>query len=146
MDGESVEDEPSPTKDIPRTYTEAFISLLPAYMAIGMTPAEFWQGPPYLAAAYREAEEMRRHERNYGYWMQGAYIYDTLLRVAPVFQASMSKHKVEPEKYIDQPYPLTQKEADARQEALHRQKIRKMLAVLDRESTENMKKRRANGG
>lgn len=145
MDGEPVEDEPSPPRDLPRTYTEAFFALLPAYMAIGMTPAEYWQGPPYLAQAFREAEEMRMHERNYGYWMQGAYIYDTLLRVAPVFQTSMSKHKVEPEKYIDQPYPLTRKEADERAEAQRRQKVRRLMEMLNKESQANRRKAKDGG-
>ena len=74
-------------------------------------------------------------------WWQGGYIYEALLKVAPVMRAAFGKGKVEPGKYSEEPYPLTNREAEERKAAQQQQKMERMLEVFKRESAENLQKR-----
>lgn len=110
-------------------------------MAMGMSYNEFWHSNTKVHKAYRLAWKQKREYRNWEMWWQGGYIYEALLKVAPVMRAAFGKGKVEPGKYSDEPYPLTNKEAEERKEAQQRQKMERMLAVFKRESAENIRKR-----
>ena len=110
MDGDPVTGEPSQDHKEPVSLTETFIKLCPQYMAMGMTYDEFWNCNTKVHKAVREAYELRMKREEWGRWRQAMYIYDTLLRVSPVFQAAFSKRKVEPGKFPDEPWPLTEKE------------------------------------
>ena len=104
-----------------------------------MTADEFWNQSPMLTRAYRKAWEMKVSQRNWEMWMQGGYIYDALLKVAPVMSGGGmgSKGKVEPGKYPDRPYPLTEKEVKEQEEAHRRAALKKMLAMFNAESEYN---------
>ena len=108
----------------------------PQYLSMGMSYDEFWNYDPSLVKAYRKAWEMKVSQRNWEMWMQGGYIYDALLKVAPVMASGGmgGKGKVEPGKYPDRPYPLTEKEVKAQEEARRRAALQKMLAVFTAES------------
>jgi len=147
MDGEPVEGGPSlfgvqDEQGIRRTFTELFAEAFPFYLSIGMSSEEFWRGNPYLARAFRKAWELKRRERNRELWYQGAYFYDALVKVAPYMRAAMSKAHIEPGKYMDRPFPLTDREAKQREEEARRQQFERMIQALDRESADNAKKRR----
>ena len=120
----------------PISLAEMFTELCPTYMAMGMTYEEFWHCNTKVHKAYRQAWEQKKAYRNWEMWWQGGYIYEALLRVAPVLKPFV-KGKVEPGKYSEAPYPLTQKEAEAMQEAKRVESLKRMLAVLERESAEN---------
>ena len=47
--------------------------------------------------------------------MQGVYIYEAILDAAPVLNPMAKKPEARP--YLDQPYPLTNKEQEKREEA-----------------------------
>lgn len=66
--------------------TELFWETLPTYIAIGMSPHEFWHGDPKLAKAYREAERIRRDNRYLSEWRAGRYVYEALLSASPAFR------------------------------------------------------------
>ena len=104
MDGDAVTAEPS-------TLTEFFMRMFPYYMTLGMSYDEYWHGPVWLCAAYREAYDMRIKREEWARHRQGAYIYYALLCAAPVMRA-FGKGEVKPGKYPDEPWPLTQHEAD----------------------------------
>lgn len=53
----------------------------------------------------------------------------------------MSKERVEPEKYVDAPYPLTQKEAMEREISRERAETARMLAKMEAESAKELKRR-----
>jgi hypothetical protein len=150
VDGESVTDEPSQSdredkrggdEAVTATpFTDIFVQTFPSYMAIGMTYDEFWHGPAILVKYYREAYRIKRREEEWKRWRQGAYFYDALLRVAPVMRAAFGKGKVEPGKYPEEPWPLTQKEADEREQRRELENTKRFIAHLEAESERNLKK------
>lgn len=54
--------------------------------------------------------------------MQGAYIYEALCDVSPLFRFTMKSGIIEPTPYLKEPYPLTEAEAQERE----RRKAREM--------------------
>ena len=92
--------------------TQMFEEMLPYYISIGMTPAEYWDGDSTLVRAYREADKRRWHMKNVEMWLQGRYIYDAVMRLIPSLQAFKPK---EPIPYLEEPIPLTEEEYKERQ-------------------------------
>lgn len=139
MDGDSVTEEPSDHEPI--SLAEIFDTLFSQYLAIGMTYDEYWNKNPSLVKAYRKAWQMKRDQKNYEMWMQGMYIYNALLCVAPVMRASFSKDKVEPGKYPDKPYPMTQKELREREAEHERENYERFLAQMKAANKRGMDRR-----
>ena len=113
------------------------MQLCPDYMAMGMSYREFWHSNTKVHWACRKAWEQRKAYRNWEMWWQCGYIYETLLRVAPVIRTTFGGGRAEAGKYPDEPYPLTAKEAEARKEQKRREKLRRMIAVFEKESELN---------
>ena len=87
---------------------------LPMYMAMGMSPEEYWYGDPSLLRAYRKADVIKRERENESLWLQGMYIYEAIGDLAPVLHA-FAKKGTEAKPYAERPYPITkrlQKEAE----------------------------------
>lgn len=95
-----------------------------------MSYDEYWNSEGIIAKYYREANELKRRQRNQELWLQGAYIYEALCDVAPILQAFAKKGtKVQP--YASEPYPLSEKEQRERELAKEKEKMeawRKMFA------------------
>lgn len=91
------------------TYTKRFYEAFPYYLAIGMTPEQYWDGDPELVKYYRKAEEIRNEKRNQELWLQGMYIYEALCDASPIFHA-FAKKGTKPRPYSTAPYALTVKE------------------------------------
>ena len=140
MDGEPVEGEPSENID-PISLTEFFIRMFPHYKMMGMTYEEYWNGPAWLARACREAWNQQEHYKEWERWRQGMYFYDALLKAAPVMRTALSNTKVEPGKYPDEPYPLTEKEAKEREEAREKANYEAYIARMEAASNREMKRR-----
>ena len=134
MDGDDLESEPSEI-----TLSEFFIKMFPVYMAMGMSYDEYWNGPCWLARAYREAHQMKQRQEEWARWRQAAYIFDALLCASPMMKPFVKDAK--PGKFPEEPWPLTQKEADERQEAKDRENYKKALAQR-RAASDAEKKRR----
>lgn len=148
MDGDLLSEEPDSTekqKEAPKSFTEVFMTLCPQYMAMGMSYDEFWHSNTMRHRAYREAWKLKREQQNWALWWQGYYFYDALVKVAPVMRAALGKSRVEPGKYPEEPYPLSQKEVEERQEKRREQNLRRMLSTLEAESAMNKKKESGNG-
>lgn len=150
MDGDPVTGEPSKVNQyaamkitVPDTLGELFMNLCPHYMSMGMTYDEYWNRNTKVHRAYREAWEQKKAFINWRMWMQGAYVYDALLKASPVLRGTGSG-KVEPGKYPEEPYPLTGKEAREREEAKRQARLERLMAVLSKES-EATKKKEASG-
>ena len=93
------------------SYTTKFYEVFPYYLAIGMTPEQYWDGDPMLTKYYRQAEEIRQKRKNQELWLQGMYIYEALCDVSPILHA-FAKKGTKPSPYPDQPYSLTTKEIE----------------------------------
>ena len=84
-----------------------------------MSYEEYWNGDPSLVVAYRKAEEIRSHRKNWEMWMNGRYTYDAIMRLIP--SLNMWKPK-EPIDYMEEPYPLTRKEYEERMQREEKRK------------------------
>ena len=62
----------------PKTDTEVFEENFPFYLAIGMSPAEYWTGDSTLVRYYRRAYLIRQENENNNAWLQGLYVYDAI--------------------------------------------------------------------
>lgn len=90
------------------TYTDVFNKHFPFYISIGMTYEDYWERDCTLVKAFREAHEMKKERMNEEMWLQGLYVYDSLLRVSPILQA-FAKGGTKPQPYIEKPYDITAK-------------------------------------
>lgn len=123
------------------TLTQLFKEAFPKYLAMGMTYKEFWRMSPSLVRDYREAYDIRFHAEEWARWRQGAYIYEALLKVAPVMRAALGKGTVTPGEYVTEPWPLTEKEAREREEAKQMEAFRRMLADMQATSKRELERR-----
>ena len=62
----------------PQTNTEVFEENFPFYLAIGMSPTEYWTGDSTLVRYYRRAYLIRQENENNNAWLQGLYVYDAI--------------------------------------------------------------------
>ena len=92
-------------------YTELFEKKFPFYLSIGMTEEQYWDKDPMLAKYYREAENLRKEQRNQELWLQGMYIYDAIARLSPILRP-FAKKGTKAQPYLEEPYPISQKSQD----------------------------------
>lgn len=116
MDGEltaipsstvEVEGEGSNTQTLD-TCREIFDKAFPHYLVMGMTYDDFYNRDHTLTIAYRKAYDIKRKKDNEDMWLQGAYVYEAISRVAPLLIPFNKRPKPEP--YLDKPYPIYSKE------------------------------------
>ena len=107
---------------------------------MGMSYNEFWYGDPTLVRDYRKAWEIRQHNEEWARWRNGMYFYDALLKVSPVLRP-FAKGKVEPGKYPERPYPLTEKEAKEQERQREEENFKEYLRRMEAESERNLKLR-----
>lgn len=111
----------------PFAYTRFFEDALPYFMVMGMSPQEFWEGDASLARAYRQAYDMKMDTefniRNEQAWIQGMYIYATLLKISPLF-SSFADSKTKYGDYMDKPFDFGQTEDEEVSEEIQEQRER----------------------
>ena len=98
----------------------------PFYMSMGMSYDEYWHGPADLPKYYRKAYDLKMHTDNREMFMLGRYVYDAICATSPILRA-FSK-ATQPEPYLKEPYPLTEKEAQERLDREEEEKQRKAMA------------------
>ena len=106
------------------TYTEKFYELFPYYLAIGMTPEQYWDSDCTLTKYYRKAEELRNEKRNQELWLQGMYVYEAICDVAPILHA-FAKKGTKPTPYSDKPYAISKKQSRKNEEEKQRKLVEK---------------------
>ena len=129
MDGDPVTGEPSQPA-VTKSLAEMLMDICPSYMALGMTYDEFWHCNTKVHKAYREAWTIRRKNEEWARWRQGAYNFAALMCAAPVIRASFGKGKAEPGEYPGEPWPITRKEAEERQQKKARDRYLRMREKL----------------
>lgn len=92
-------------------YTEVFYDKFPYYLSIGMTEEQYWDKDAMLVKYYRKAEKLNYQRINEQAWLQGMYIYDALLRVAPVLHA-FAKKGTKPRPYVEEAYPIDEQKIE----------------------------------
>ena len=83
----------------------------PYYLSLGMTPAEYWDGDNDLVIAYRKAADIKAKRKNTERWLMGQYVYDGIMRLLPAMHTWKPR---KPERYVEEPYPLTKAEIEER--------------------------------
>ena len=122
------------------TYTEQFYEVFPYYLSIGMTYEQFWDGDPYLAKYYRQADELHIERRNQELWLQGLYVYEAMCDVAPIMHA-MAKKGTKARPYPEQPYAITEKQRRREIEEKERavaNKGKRMMEMFMRQSKKQL--------
>lgn len=67
-----------------------------------MGPSQFWDGDPWLFAAYREAKRRTDEERSRERWQIGAYVYEAICCTSPLLNAFSSRRQAYP--WPDEPF------------------------------------------
>lgn len=98
-----------------KSYRDVFNECFPFYLAIGMTPEQYWDGDPSLVRAYRKADEIRKNRMNEQMWLQGMYIYEALCDASPLYH-DLAKRGTKARPYSDKPYCLTPEQKEKREE------------------------------
>ena len=93
----------------------------------------------YAYKSYRQAEEIRRKEKDYDLWLQGRYFYDALCAVSPLLHA-FAKNGTQAEKYIADPYPRTMKDYKELQEKQMKERAEAFAAFVDAKNRERREK------
>jgi hypothetical protein len=113
-----------------KTYNEKFQELFPYYLSIGMTEEQYWDRDSTLVVAYRKAEELKTNRKNQEMWLQGAYVYEALCRVSPLLHA-FAKKGTKPVPYIAEPFAITEKQAEYRQEEKEKKNFDKGKTMME---------------
>ena len=98
-----------PTPQLVREYLDELCAYA---LSIGMTLEQYWDDDPTLILYFYKAEKLRSQRKNQELWIQGAYIYQALGCVAPMFNSLAKDHKPKP--YLKEPFALSQEEEEER--------------------------------
>lgn len=77
---------------------------LPSALSLGMTVDQFWDGDPWLYAAYREARRLDDERGEWRRWQMGLYVYNSIASLVPALNAFA---KGKPQEYPAEPYGVT---------------------------------------
>lgn len=98
---------------------------------MGMTYDQFFNDDCTLVKYYREAQRIKKEQKNQEFWLQGLYFYEALGDMSPVLRA-FSKKGVKPLPYPSEAYPVTKAEIEARklrEEQLATERVKAKLSV-----------------
>lgn len=91
------------------------------YVAMGMTPDEFWNGDYSMLKFYRSGYEVKREIDNEKAWLQGLYFYDALC-------AALSPKEV---KYTEEPYILNTRISESRMKEKERKEVENFRTYME---------------
>lgn len=134
MDGNVLDPSERPSQG--QIFDDAF----PLYLTMGMSEEQYWDGDPQLTIFYRKADEISRDKQNSLAWLQGMYVYDAIIRLAPILVANPKKG-AKPKPYTEQPYPLNSERTNPQKaEKAEKAKQDKGLAYMEAFMIANNKK------
>ena len=111
------------------SYTKIFEQECPFYMSIGMSYDEFWYGDCWVASYYREAWKLKKQQLNEQFWLQGVYIYEALIDVAPILHA-FTKKGTKPLPFPEKPYDLYKDSEQSKKKKKQEEENEKIRAEL----------------
>ena len=115
MGAEFLSDAP-PTRE--KTSTEIFEESFPMYLAMGMSPAEYWEGDAKLTQYYRKAYRFKQEEANHLAWLQGLYVYDAVSTALHNALRGMGKNPPPAKDYAKEPFALFKQEKTEEERAI----------------------------
>lgn len=115
--------------------SEVFWEAYPAYLTMGMSSDEYWNGDARACRAYRKKREEELKLQDEILWRQGAYIYHAMIAVAPYFNSLKPK---KPEEYIK---PFSYIEDERLRKEAEQNKVNRGMAAFQ-EWAENFNKNR----
>ena len=118
--------------------SEVFWEAYPAYLTMGMSSDEYWNGDARACRAYRKKRETELRIQDETLWRQGAYIYHALICVAPYFNSIKPR---KPEDYIE---PFSYKQDIEKQQLAENRQMQRGMAAFHAWA-ENFNKARKNG-
>lgn len=124
MGSELVDSAPHPS------LSETFHQHFPHYLSIGMTYDQYWNDDATLVKDYHKAHELKRSAKNEELWLQGLYIYEALLDVAPILNA-FAKAGTKPSEYRNHPLPITKDEIRRHEERLAHEKRQRLKVIME---------------
>lgn len=152
MGSDQVDYFPEKKTDTNVNYGEIIGKLCPDYLAMGMTLNEFWDGDADNLVYVREADRLRKQQRNFDAWLQGRYVYEALLCASPMFRDWVKDHH--PDKYPEEPYELypekktvsDEQRAEDLRELENQAKVRAWVDRVNRLQAEKQKKEGMSNG
>ena len=100
------------------------MDVFPYYLSLGCSFDEFWNQSPWIAQAYREAEEYRRERQNYEAWLCGLYNYYGVKSAIDTFAWGFGGKKgAKPDAYLERQIALTEREKRAEYELKRKQAL-----------------------
>ena len=132
MGGGLVSDSPpqeSGATDVAPSFTSVFEAHFPYYLAIGMTPEQYWEGDPSLVRFYRKADKINKDRENQRLWLQGAYFYNALINASPILHA-FAKRGTKPKPYPDKPYGIDEKSVSDNRGSREKAEFEKKKAIM----------------
>ena len=101
------------------------------YLAIGMNYEDVWEKESWLVVSFREAERIRKEEKNYFAWLGGIYTLQALQTGVPVMLTGIAKQTVHLPEFPNRPIDFTR----AKEEEQERKKMEanraKMQAIAE---------------
>lgn len=105
-----------------------------------MSAGQFWEEDPWLAEAYRKANDLNRQRVSFEAWLQGVYIFEA---VSTAIGNAFRKKGTPPHSYREEPIrliPLTESEKAAKAEK-ERQRAIACIKKLAKKWEEALKKK-----
>lgn len=124
---DSVSGEADEQKESKST-VEALDEAFPQYLAMGMSPKQYWEQDCTLVIAYRKAYKIRQEHENQVAWLQGLYIYRALNSALLHVNGFVPKGAVI-DPYWDKPYDFDQEKKKATMKTKEETNARKMEDV-----------------
>lgn len=116
-----------------KNYSEIFEEVCPYYMSIGVSYEEFWYGDFAICKYAREAEKLRKKKTNQEMWWNTIYMFRALLDASPAFHDFGDGKKTKIKFSIEEPFPMTAKEAEEaeqkKQEKEREEFLARMIAI-----------------
>jgi hypothetical protein len=122
----------------PKTDTEVFEENFPFYLAIGMSPTEYWTGDSTLVRYYRRAYLIKQENENNNAWLHGLYIYDA---ISTALSNALRCKGVSAKDYAKKPYDFKNR-VKSEAEKQHEVDIEQQKAAAWMESLVRMNKKK----
>ena len=111
--------------------SDAFREAFPAYLAMGMSYAEYWEQESWLVKSYREAHRIREDEINYSAWLHGLYVLQAMNSGVPVVLTGILKQKADLPSFPSRPIDFTEMDKKEKEEKQMQLQIAKMQEMAE---------------